>query len=346
MRTGRELADWAIREIESKYKDDVCLLLQNAMTLTLGDDRNQIRFGCYTPRTSRANGLARTFIVEGIGQDLFPISWERWDRFADLKDYNTTVLGDAEILWARTEDDRKRFESLQARLKANLQNPHLAYHRALEALDTGVQAYEAMLFEDRLYKVRENAGHVCMRLSTALSYLNGTYFRHGRTGQIKMLQELDSIPAGFIDLYERIVRAKDPEDQKRLCHEMIVTTKAFFREQDKFSVPRTSEPDFQELADWYQELSYTWRRVYHFCDANDPVNAYAWCCYLQEEVEELGNEFGIAEIDMLGAYDAGNLPAFRARAELVEKAFVDAIESHGVTIDSYSSLEEFLEKNP
>lgn len=344
-RTGRELADWAIHEIESKYKDDVCLLV-TYNTLNLAEDRNEISPSSYTPRTSRANGLARTFIIDGIGHDLFPISWERWDRFADLKDYNTTVLGDAQILWARTDDDRRRFESLQARLRANLQNPHFVYNRALEVLDTAVEAYQDMLFEEKLYKVREDAGHVCTRLSTAVSYINGRYFRHGQTGQIKMLQEMDEIPAGFTDLYERIVRAKDPNEQKRLCHEMIVATKAFLKKHDKNTIPRLSAPDFSELASWYQELSYTWRRVYHFCDANDPINAYIWCCLLQNEVDELGTEFEIAELDIFGAFDADNLSAFRKRAESVEKAFVAAIEAHGVRIDSYSSVEEFLQKNP
>ena len=342
---GTELVDWAIRQIETKYRDDVFLLV-HYNTLGLDPNTDRIWPSAYTPRTSRANGLARTFIIDGVGHDLFPISWERWERFAEIKDYNTTVLGDAEILWARTDDDRKRFESLQARLRANLQNPHFIYNRALEVVDTAVEVYQAMLFEEKLYKVRENAGHVCTRLSTALSYFNGQYFRHGQTGQIKMLQELDEIPAGFTDLYERIIRAKHPDEQKRLCHDMIASTKAFLAAHDKYSVPRLSEPDFTELADWYQEMSYTWLRVYHFCGANDPINAYVWCCLLQNEVDELDTEFGIAELDIFGAFDAENLPAFRARAESVERAVVAAIEAHGVTIDSYASVEEFLEKNP
>ena len=338
------LVDWAIREIETKYKDDVCLLV-HYNTLGLDPNTNQIWPSAYTPRTSRANGLARTFIIDGVGHDLFPISWERWDRYAEFQDYNTTVLADARILWARTDDDRKRFEAVQARQRANLQNPHFMYNRAVEVLDTAVEAYQDMLFEERPFKVRENAGHVCVRLSTAVSYLNGRYFKHGQTGQIAMLQEMDEVPAGFIDLYGRIVRAKDPDEQRRLCHEMIVSTKAFLKAHDNYSVPRLSEPDFTELASWYQELSYTWLRVYHFCDANDPVNAYIWCCLLQNEVDELGAEFGITELDILGAFDADDLPALRARAESVERAFVHAIESHGVTIDSYSSVEEFIEKN-
>jgi hypothetical protein len=51
-RTGRELADWAIQQIESKYKDDVCLLTE-LRTLRLAKDRKDTAFSAYTPRTSR-----------------------------------------------------------------------------------------------------------------------------------------------------------------------------------------------------------------------------------------------------------------------------------------------------
>ena len=78
---------------------------------------------------------------------------------------------------------------------------------------------------------------------------------------------------------------------------------------------------------------------------NDPVNAYVWCCFLQNEVDTVVTEYGIAERDILSAFDADNLPAFRKRAEFVEQEIVAAIQAHGVEIESYPSVEEFLHKN-
>ncbi len=342
--TGAVLAEWAVRKIESEYKDDVCVLLEHR-TLRLEQDQEQTSFSFYIPATSRANGLARTFIIDGIGYDLFPIGWERIERMADVKDYNTTVLGDAEILWARTEDDRRRFASLQGRLAANLQNPDLMCKRAVEWLGRAVDLYQDMLFEEALPKMRENAGHICNLLAIAVACVNRSYFKHGQTDQIKELASMKDVPVGFTDLYERIIWAKTAEEQKRLCHEIIVSTKRFLEGQDRNTTRRISAPDFSELATWYQELSYTWRRVYHWCDRNDPVNAYLWGCFLQNEVEKVGEEYGIADVDTLGAFEADNLSAFRQHAEEVERKIVAAIEANGVAIESYSSVEEFLKKN-
>jgi len=340
---NKQLADWAIKKIESEYSNDVCLLLEHK-TLKLTKDMGDTKFGFYIPATNKANGLARTFIIDGIGYDLFPMSWERIENMADVKNYNTTCLGDAEILWARSDEDRQRFVSLQARLQANLQNPQYMHERAKKWINTVTEIYQDMLFEERLFKVRENAGHICDLLSIAVAFANLRYFTHGQTNQLQELSGMKKVPKDFTKLYRDIVMESCPDTQKRLCYELIKTTKDFFATLEK-SPGIKSTPDFSELASWYQELCYTWRRVYHWCDENNPINAYIWCCMLQGEVDEWGTKFGIKDIDILSAYSANDLEEFRKRAEKIEMAFRAAIEENGVKLDEYETIEGFLKAN-
>jgi len=342
-KTNKPLADWAIKKIESEYRDDVCLLIEH-MTHKLEKDADVTTFGFYIPATNRANGLARTFIIDGIGHDLFPMSWERMEGMADVKDYNTTCLRDGKILWARSDEDRQRFASLQARLNANLQNPHYMYERAKKWLDTAKGLSQEMWLDKKLYKVRENAGHICDLIAITVAYANLRYFKHGQTSQLMELSSMEKLPKDFIRLYRDIIEESNPESQKHLCSMLIYNTKEFL---DALVNPTASKspPDFSELANWYQELCYWWRRVYHWCDANDHINAYIWGCGLQGEVGEWGEKFGIADIDIMGAYDAKNLNTFRKQAEKVEIGFRQAIEKNGVKLDEYKSIEAFLETN-
>lgn len=337
------LADWAVKKIEAQFRDDICLLLEHR-TLKLEKDQAEKTFSFYIPATNRANGLAETFIINGIGHDLFPMSWERIERMADVKEYNTTCLADAEILWARCDKDRQRFESLQARLRANLQNPQYMLERAGKWFDTVKEIYQDMLFEEEIYKVRECAGYICDLLSIAVAFVNGHYFAHGQTNQIKELADMKKVPLNFLRLYEAIIREPSPDTQKRLCHETIKNTKAFLDAQGN-PADKPSKPDFSELASWYQELSYTWRRVYHWCDMKEPVNAYIWCCYLQSEADEWGGKFGIQDTDMLGSFLAADLSGFRRRAEAVETNFRQAITASGAGLKEYKTVEEFLSAN-
>ena len=341
--TDKRLTDWAVRKIESEYKDDVCLLLEHR-TLKLEKDMEPTAFSFYIPATNRANGLARTFIIDGIGYDLFPMSWETIENMADVKHYNTTCLADAEILWARSDDDRQRFISLQARLQANLNNPQYMTLRAKKWINTVVEIYQDTLFEERLYKVRENAGYICDLLSIAVAFANLRYFKHGQTNQLQELSSMKKVPKNFVKLYRDIVTEPCADTQKRLCYDLINITKEFFSAQENVTSLK-SNPDFSELANWYQELCYTWRRVYHWCAANDPINAYIWGCMLQNEIDEWGDKFGITERDILSAYDANDLDGFCKQAEKIELKFKQAIKNNGVKLDEYKTIDDFLSAN-
>ena len=225
-KAGTRLAEWAIREIETRYQEDVCLLLEHR-TLRLDKDQDEISFSFYIPATSRANGLARTFIIDGIGYDLFPMSWERIERMADVKDYNSPALPMPRFCMPGAMPTASALPVFRLKLRANLQNPQYMYNRALEWLNTVMELYQHTLFEERLYKVRENAGYICDLLSIAIAFVNQQYFLHGQTNQITELLAMPDIPEGFTDLYHRIIRAKTADEQKRLCHDIIVCTKAF-----------------------------------------------------------------------------------------------------------------------
>ena len=336
MKTDTRLADWAIRTVENGYANDVCLLLEHN-SLRLTRDMAERSFSFYIPATNRANGLNRTFIINGIGYDLFPMSWERIESIADVRDYNTTCLANAEILWARSDADRQRFLSLQARLAANLQNPAYMQEMAVKWLESAKDIFTDTLFEERMYKVRENVGHICDLLSIAVAFMNTRYFKHGRTSQLQELEKMENVPPGFVQLYRDIIAEPCPDVQKQLCYRMISLTKDFVETKK-----HVEGQDFTELAVWYQELCYWWRRIYHWCDANDHANAYVWGCGLQGEIDEWGAKNGITDTDIMSAFSVNDLASFRKRAEVVEQNFRRAIAENGVKLDEYSSIEEFL----
>ena len=200
------------------------------------------------------------------------------------------------------------------------------------------------MFEEKLYKVRENAGYICDLLSITVAFVNQQYFVHGQTNQIQKLSEMKKVPENFIELYRRIIAETSPDNQKRLCYDLIKSTKSFLDSQEKITVIK-STPDFSELAAWYQELCYTWRRVYHWCDKNDSVNSYIWCCMLQNEVDEWGAKFGIAGVDILSSFKENDLAGFRKQVAFVEEKFKQAIKESGAKLDEYKTVEDFLRAN-
>lgn len=147
----------AIHEIRTKYPEDVCLLIGHTRW-NIAPDGDEVAFNFFIPETERGYRLAETFIIDDIGYDLFPMSWDRVDGLANLNEHLTTCLADGVILYARSEADRNRFVDMQNKLKENLANPLFTYNKGLEKISTAMELYKGMLFEESLCQVRKASG--------------------------------------------------------------------------------------------------------------------------------------------------------------------------------------------
>jgi hypothetical protein len=345
MKTGvSKLDTWVLNKIKTEYKDDILLLIGHN-SYRLEKDAELAKFSFFFPATDRGNELARTFIIDGIGYDLFPMSWERIERMTELDEDNASCVGDSEILYYRKEEDRKRFLELQIRLQDHMKDPQFLLKKSLEKVGIAMELYQTMMFEDSLYKVRKAAGYILNYLITAVTYSNGKYFSKIYVDHLPELSAMKNIPVDFTGLYEAVVKVKTNEEIKTLCHQIIYNTRQYLGSLKGKPEKRREKQDYRELAGWYEELSYAWREIYHWCDRKDPVKAFIRGCFLQSELDIVGEEFELGEMDLLGSFDAGDMTKFRSQAETLAKKVISATEGHNVKIDKYDSIDEFLKKN-
>lgn len=342
--TQKELTNWAIKIIQQKYQDDVALLIAISGHALENDCHGEC-FDYFIPANENGNKLSQTFIIDGIGHDLYPRSWKRIENMAMLDDNFTNGLADGQILYARSEADRNQFIKMQEKLKANLQNQDYSMKKALEKLDTAMEIYRTMMFEDSLYKVRMAAGFIARYLSISVAFINGTYFKQRLDLETEELTKMNDIPINFILYYEGIVKACSIDELKNYSHKLIHTTREFLTEHKLPKHPEIKAPDYSELAAWYEEGSLTWRRIYYHCDTKNYKRAFPDAISLQHELNIIKEEFGLQEMDLLGSFDAEELRALKQKAMELEQYIISEIESHGVVLNKYETLEQFLEKN-
>lgn len=341
--TTKKLTEWAIEKIKTEYPQDVALLVAVKGHSTNGDGHGEC-FDYFVPATERGKELSQTFIIDGIGHDLYPRTWERTERTATLDDWATTCLSNAEILYSRAPEDAEHFEEIRRTLYRNLENREFMYRKALEKLDMAMNLYRTMMFESAPYKLRMAAGYIADYLSRAVAYLNGTFFQHPSESQIAELEGLPAQPEGFAGYCRAVIAAKTGEELKALAWLLIDTTRRFASAHK----PERKEPhaaaDFANLADWYQELCLTWRRLRYYCDLGDGEMAFTDACNLQSELIIVGEEFGLREMDLLGVFDTADLKPLSERADELERYIVSEIARHGVVIRRYDSVDEFLSR--
>ena len=155
---------------------------------------------------------------------------------------------------------------------------------------------------------------------------------------------MDNVPDGFADLYLRTIAQADPEAQKALCRQAIGMVQRFLEAQPHPAARSAQAPhaDYQMLADWYAELSYTWLRIRHYAKENDAVKVYMWAIMLQQELNRVCDAYGLDRMPLMEHYSADNLTGFARYADQLEAAMRAIITEGGGTIHAYDSFEEFL----
>lgn len=222
-----------------------------------GDDHGE-EFDFYIPATEKAYELAETFIIDGIGHNLYPHSWERMERNAALEEGQAFVLGNSEVIYARNEEVLKHYEVLRARMYTNLNNSGFTHLRALEELDVAMNIYKTLMFEENPYQIRLGAGLIMNHLNHGVSYLNGTYIPQKDIQET--LSGMKQLPENFLSYQEAMIRTESMDELKNLSYLLIKTTKKFIASFKSPEQEHAESADVNNLADWYQELSLCWQR--------------------------------------------------------------------------------------
>lgn len=341
MKDSEFVTRWVIDTVKEKYTDDIALVVSHT-TLQI-DDEPCISY--FVPITSRGNELARTFILEGKGFDIWGISWERLEKFAELEEYNITVLADSEILYAKDDEWASRFEALKSKLRGNLSDENKMRECAIKAYAQAKEVYTEMMFSDRS-DIPMAAGYVFDYLARAIAFCNHIYFKKSQTAQLEELKQLEKTgnkPEEFCELYLSIIKENDGIKQKEKCNKAIRIVREYL--EKRYPDNTVKERNYQDLADWYAELSYTWLRLRHYASQGDFVKVYMWGILLQNELNGVCEDFSLEKPQLMEYYDSGRLDVFIDRADKLEQWIRGEITAGGGVIHEYNSEEDFLNEN-
>ncbi len=230
-----KIIEWVVNKIKNDYKDDISLLVIYGSYINgTANHLSDVDF-YFIPKTERAYELCKTFIIEGIGFDLFPMSWERVEGLAEFNECLTPLLANVKIGYSNSEKDITRFIELQEKLKKNLMNNRFMLEKAIYNVEKAMIYYTKMLIEEDICAIRTLAGQVLMSLSDSVAYANQTYFSRGLKKQLEDLNSMKKVPTNYLSLYVSIIKANSSKEIKQYCCEIIKETDEFLNKQNKYN---------------------------------------------------------------------------------------------------------------
>jgi predicted nucleotidyltransferase len=328
-----------VEKIETTYSEDISLLICYGSYVT-GEygGMSDIDF-FFVPKTKRGYELGYQFILNDIGYDLWPVSWERLNKLSNLEDQPASILMDGEVLFASSEDDLRKLEELKNNFKQNLTNEVVVrrmstkYVEKAKAIYFGLQDRESNMFIIDAINIAET-------LLIAIAILNGTYMKKGLKRLEKELDRCFLVPAGFLENYRKLIRTKDKAEVHRIVTELIVETDKIWK--SKFD-PDKENVDPSELAGFYEEFKSTYNKLLLACEQKSYENAYYAGFMIDRDTQVFLTSYRGPGIfpNIINEILRNDFVNIRASCLEHERQLIKLLEENGIGINAYKDSQEF-----
>lgn len=344
---NEKFVQWILDKVQTKYAEDISLVLIYGSYIN-GTANSKSDVDCYyIPKTERGYGLSLDVIIEGVGYDIFPITWDRVERIADLQESLSPLVGDVMVLYSGSTNDTKRLKDMQERLKSNLQND--AYVKTIAAgrcEEAGRICAVLRQKNEKEVQVWKAAGMAIMKLAEAVAVYHHDYFHFGLKRQLEELQSLPDVPPDIINGYRNVVWAKGAEEASQCAVKMFedvcgyLNAAVSLQERPREERAVSDKIDAAWLAELYEEICSTFNKVYVCCENGNEILAFLSAVCLQGELDAAG-EGGCPAYDLLSGFDCRKLCRLSEKTRSIEKEFVHLITENGGQIKRFDSFEAF-----
>ena len=338
----QELLDIVLQVIKTNYANDISIMfIYGSCVNGTANDKSDLDM-IFVPKTEKGRKLAKTFICQDCGNDLWGTSWERIEQFANYDDMKVSVIADSRLVYYASEDDRQKYEKLKKHafdIQNGVLTPELI-KKAETHLTKAIQYFgELCLSEDMTC-----AGGILYEISDVICLLNHTFLHFGTKRMINEMSTFKRLPEGFINAFNAVLHISTMEQAKASCRNLINSV-ADFLKQIKTEIIKPIP--FSDLAGLYEEISTHWNKIYHCCEEKNAMTAFMAAASLQYELDHVQNRLGtcMPDLQFIRNYDANNLNKLALSAEKAQRAFVELLKNNDVPIvqfDSLSDIKTFL----
>jgi hypothetical protein len=336
-----KLAEALIEKIERDYKDDISLVhLHGSYAYGAEHDKSDLDI-YFVPKTQRGYKLGCTFILDGIGCDLWALSWERLERIAAHEERTASVITDGKVLWYSSDEDLKRFENLQD--AANDKSERTAWLERAKKIFGGIYKDVFMLQNSEdIADIRAYATGLIYTISFALAQLNMTPICRGRKLLKDEILAMPLVPEDFAVLYDSMFLETNTAKIKKSAVKLVHNTEKLLSEElSKTSVNHS----FADVFDgWYEEMIQSYNKIYHACEIGDVYTPLFAAVEYSHELNEMLKQVGIEPNlpNIVAPYDSRDLSKIEKAAHENQQAFETLLNENGITPLRFFAMEEAI----
>ena len=334
-----------IGKIKSKYKNDIAIVVCYGSYITgTAYQKSDLDF-FFIPKTKKGYEMNMQFIINDIGYDFWPLSWERAERIANFEENNTSIIAKGKIVYYNQPSDLNKFNSLKQKineLTKNNENSSLI-NKAQELMTEAKAKYFNMGNMRKGYEeVDSKCSHILSLLANVAALLNSSYIKKGVYNIKNEFNNFTILPEYFLDNFNSAFRTKSIEKKKELTKRMILQFDKLLKEKQSQPEVSISEKNFRGF---YEEVKSNYNKLIHACNNNDYAKAYFTAHLIEQEVRsmlgEVYNNYNFP--NLIKEIDYSNLELLKKLTYNHETILVNLLHEYKIDIIEYADIEEFLD---
>lgn len=359
-----ELSRILVEDVKARYSDDIAIVAYyGSYAHGTANAKSDLDF-FFIPTRPNWWDASRQFILDGIGYDFWPVSWERAEGMAEFNEGKVSIIADCRVLYHRSEEDLARLGALKDNiaLMATPEKKGVMLSKAMVRLkDSYMHLFNMSLPESQgdLAVARFEAGRVVASVLDALALANQTYFKRGLGQNYEQALSLKVKPSCLAEALTAICRASNPGEIRALCEGLVVDSRSCLLGEQR--AVQTSASYTEVFNGCFEEVKSAFNKIVSACEREDWDTAFHASLCTQSEMSEFlaraeeGVEYtefntfaehrragdGIELPDLAGTMRYGEYASLRESVLEFESVLRKHLEAKGVAIAEFATLEEF-----
>jgi hypothetical protein len=313
--------------VKDQYLADIDLVLIYGSMVTNQQHRLSDLDILFVPHTDRGYQMMRTFILDNIGYDFWPMSWDRLSGLAQFNESMVSILAEGQLVYARNTEVVQRFNNLKTKLLDYL--PPATNQLIKMRSPQLTTELKCILFDltqaETLASVKLYALSAIEKMIVLVAYYNQQYVLKGLEVLTKELSRFSLVPDQFQLLIDQIIHSTDINTIKSLTnqlYQLIVTL-------------LTTKHQTPELHGYYEELKSTYNKIIISQEKHDYYRACAAAKSIDQETNVM---FGIDhQFPRLLNY-LDDLDVLLNQTNLHEQQLLDLLQQQQIPIRRLDSI--------
>lgn len=347
------LLDWVKHEVQQHWAGEISLVLVMGSYVTDTMHRQSDVDIIIVPKTYKGASYAHTFIANGIGYDIFPVSWDQLHQLQDLRGHLMVALDGAELLYVDTKEDLEHYHRLQTSMRYALQDPKKSYRVANEYYADALAKLEifnkARELERPKHELKVLQGGLMMDLANCVARIYQTFYRYGVSRIVAEMERFlpkDSlVPSFYEQLWDASVETVGVIASQWIEHLKLIypLQKPELEVVPPWSeVPLTRYPDLTDLAGFYHEIRSTFGKLEDLLEQGSVRDAFLPAVYLQQELSQISRHYVFPIFDVFKGSEV-SAEAWLGHIQALESNLKMALEEGGADYTEYPTMEAYVE---